>query len=1061
MANERWEQIERLFHIALECPVAERDAFLAHACAEDEALRREVKSLLTAHEKPNGFFVAPAADLAADWLERQPAAPLQSATLIGQQLRHYKILSVLGKGGMGEVYLAEDTQLDRHVALKLLPPGLTADADRVRRFVREAKSASALNHPNIITIHEIGATTDERGSLHFLVTEYIAGVTLRERLSRERLPLDAVLDIVVQIAGALSVAHETGIIHRDIKPENVMLRQDGIVKVLDFGLAKLTERRREGETEGAGEDGLAVALSLRRSFSLSETNPSAVMGTPRYMSPEQARGQKLDARSDIFSLGVMLYEMLTGCVPFDGATTLEVVEAILHEEPAPLAHHWPDAPDSLGHIVTKALCKDREQRYQTSNDLLIDLRQAREALALNAKHSSAKGMPEDTAAATTAVLPAFATHPSGKLIFGLFRGQFRRHWRWAMLVLTVVAALATFLYFNRSGKPVLTDKDTILLGGVRNRTGDEDFDGTLRQGLAVQLAQTPFLQLFSEPRTREVLKQMGRSPDELVTPEIGREICERQGLKAVITGDIATLGSHYVLTLEAISGPTGETLAREQIEALAKEQVLQTLSQAASNLRKKLGESLASVEKYSALLEFTTSSLPALRAFTLGMTEHRRVKNLEAIPFFQRAVELDPNFAVAWAYLAAMYSNTNQPQRAAECATRAFALRERVSELERFRIMIWYYAFATGEIEQHIKVLEQYQRTYPRDTVPLNGLVNCYSNLGQFEQAEAAVREALRLNPRSAINLGNQAEILMRLNRLAESRAALQRIEELGIPKTQNFDLHFLLASLTGEEAAQRQVLEQIKGQPEEYRSLALQAKRALFQGQWRQAQEFSNRGQELALRQRNFSMAAILASERTLNNATLRPATSGAPTLALSPLIQQALAFERNQETLSTAGLALALGGNLAQAQTLQAELARHYPLDTLVNVVWLPVQRAALALRSGQAAHALEHLRPVERYENGADFWPQYLRGLAYLQLRAGPEAIGEFRKITEHRSYESLSPLWPLAHLGLARAMALSGNAAESKKAYEAFFALWKEADADLPLLKEAQREAAQLR
>ena len=1044
MTPEQHRRIGELYHNALDIAPEARAGFLAEACSGDDELLREVESLLRANEESDSFIADEIAGVAAEMAGRR-----QNPSLVGHSISNYQVLSLLGKGGMGEVYLAQDTRLGRKVALKLLPHAFTHEQERLRRFEREARLVSALNHPNILTIHEIGeigeigTTTDKRGALHFLVTEYIEGETLRSRMGRERLPLDVVLDIAIQVAGALSVAHEAGIIHRDIKPENVMLRTDGIVKVLDFGLAKLAP---------------SSASNQHSAFrNLQSTNPGLVMGTPRYMSPEQARGQSLDARSDIFSLGVMMYEMLTGCPPFDGATTLEIVGAILHEEPAPLVRHLPNAPDSLEQIVTKALCKEREQRYQASNDLLLALRKAREEIALNAKHQSADRTPAGNAAATTAVRPGRATHPSGELVFG----QFRRHWRWATLVLTIflVAVLATFFYFNRGSKTVLTDKDTILLGGFRNRTGDEVFDGTLRQGLAVQLAQTPFLQLFSDQRIRETLQQMGRSPEELVTPEIGREICERQGLKAVITGDIASLGSHYVLTLEAISGPTGETLAREQIEAPAKEQVLQTLSQSASNLRKKLGESLASVEKYSALLEATTSSLPALRAFTLGMAEHQQVKNREAIPFFQRAVELDPNFASAWAFLSVMYNNTGQAQRSVECATRAFTLRERVSELERFRIMMWYYLFVTGEIEQHIKVLEQYQRTYPRDPIPRNGLYICYSSLGQFERAEATVRELLRISPRSAINLGNHAYVLMQLNRLAESRAVLQRMEELRIPGTQTFNLHFLLASLTGDEAAQRQALEQVNGQPEEYRAWDLRASNALFRGQWRQSQELSRRAQELATRQQNLSTAAILITQRALNSVIMGMTNSD--TRQLISLIQQALALERNGTTLGDGALAQSIVGNTAQAQSLQAELARLYPLDTVFNVVWLPVHRAALALRAGQATQALEHLRLTERYEGGAVFWPQYLRGLTYLQLRAGKEAAAEFRKITEHRGYAPFSPLWPLAHLGLARAAALTGNAAESKKAYDAFFALWKEADADLPILREARREAEQLR
>jgi predicted Zn-dependent protease len=442
------------------------------------------------------------------------------------------------------------------------------------------------------------------------------------------------------------------------------------------------------------------------------------------------------------------------------------------------------------------------------------------------------------------------------------------------------------------------------------------------------------------------------------------------------------------------------------------------------------------------------------------MNEHYQGRHLQAIPFLQRAVELDPNFASAWIHLGVMYNNTSQPQRAAESATRAYELRERVTERERFRIMIWYYDFATGEIKPQIEVLEQYRQTYPRDAVPLTNLFRCYDMLGQPEQAEVAAREALRLTPRAAVSHVNHAYVLLRLNRLAESRAVLQRMKELQILYSKSYQILFSLASLTDDEATQRQVLEQLDGQSDAYLAWQLRAERALFLGKWRQAQALARRAQELATSQRNLSVVAALASQLALNTALLGTTNSAGQARPLARHIQEALALERERTTLSNSALAQALSGHRAQAQALQAELAQRYPRHTLINLVWLPMIRAALALHDGQAAQVLEQLRPVERYEVGADFWPQYVRGLAYLQLRAGSEAAAEFRKITEHRSYAPLSLLWPLAHLGLARATALTGNTVESKKAYEAFFALWKEADADLPLLKEAQREAAQL-
>ncbi|HEY8227709.1 MAG TPA: serine/threonine-protein kinase, partial [Pyrinomonadaceae bacterium] len=634
----------------------------------------------------------------------------------GTRLGRYEIRSLIRKGGMGEVYLAQDTQLRRPVAIKILSAEFTQDPDRLHRFEHESFAASALNHPNILTIHEIGSNE----GVHYIATEYIDGESLRDRLHHSRMQLRDVLDVAIQVASALSAAHQAGIVHRDIKPENIMVRRDGYVKVLDFGLAKLTD------TDGRKQESEDAPTRV-----MIKTDPGVVMGTSFYMSPEQARAQEVDARTDIWSLGCVIYEMVTGRMPFEGSSTGDVIGLILHKEPPPLTRYEPEIPAELDRIVTKALEKDREERYQVVKDLALDLKKLKRHMEFELDlertiapeeqsgrtqgFSTGERLTETAKASSTQTDSPTIAHTASSAEYIV--SQIKTHKKVSVLVAAAFGiAVATGLFFYLKPVSALTDKDTILIADFVNTTADPVFDGTLKQGLAVQLAQSPFLSVFPDARVRQTLRLMGRSPDDRVTREVAREICQRQGLKAFLAGSINNLGASYVIALEAINGQSGEEIAREQVEAESKEQVLKGLSQAASKLRQKLGESLSSIQKFDAPLELTTSSLEALKAFSLGYEQFTKGRFLEAIPFTKRAVELDPNFAYAYASLAVDYANTNQPKLAADYAAKAFALRDRVSELERLRISAFYHSFVTGDLEKEIEVLEMYKRTYPRDS---------------------------------------------------------------------------------------------------------------------------------------------------------------------------------------------------------------------------------------------------------------------------------------------------------------------------------------------------------
>ena len=966
----------------------------------------------------------------------------------GTRLGPYEILAAIGAGGMGEVYRARDTRLERHVAIKLLPAEFTTDPVRVRRFEREAKAASALNHPNILTIYEIGQT----GSSRYIAAEYIEGKTLREHIADQRINLRESLDVAIQIAGALSAAHKAGIIHRDIKPENVMLRPDGYVKVVDFGLVKLAEKE-------------MVAAESETPTLKNTTEPGSVMGTVRYMSPEQARGRAVDSRTDIFSLGVMLYEMVTGNTPFDGESIADIFAAILHKEPLPLANHSADVPNELQRIVNNALQKDVDGRYQTMDELLVDLKNLRDELQVQSKvkdsgestnkranartDAYASGATQKTVVQTVGVVP----RPTSSVDY--IASQIRSHRTSAILALgvLVIASVAAFFYFNR--KPVLTEQDTILLADFVNTTGDSIFDGTLKQGLAVQLAQSPFLHLFADIRVRQTLRLMGRSPDERVTAEIGREICERQGLKAVIVGAIAPLGSHYVISLEALNGRTGEVLARDQSEAESKEQVLKALSRAASQLREKLGESLGSIQKFDAPLEVTTSSLEALKAFSLGLEQTQSGLFLEAIPFYRRAFELDSQFAYAYGTLAVNYYNTRQPKLAAEYAEKAFALRDRMSELEKLRITSFYHAFVTGDVDKGIETVELYKRTYPRDERgPLN-LSDRYGTIGQFEKAVTEARQALALNPNNAVAYWNLADSLNHLSRFPEAKEVCEQAIAL---KLDTIALHYFLyqiAFAAGEVPAMQQQLIWASGRLDAYMALDWQSSTTAFLGQWRRSQDFSSRSVDLALRSDAKEVAARYVAEAALRAAVLGKCAETKAALA------QSMFVEHNRVSQARLALALALCGEVSQAESLVEELIRRYPKDTLINRLWLLVIRAALELERHNPEEAIHSLEAARRYEAAAEFWPQYVRGLAYLSLKSGNEAAAEFQRILDHRGEATLSVLYPLAHLGLARAAALLDDKERGRKEYQAFFALWKDADADLPGLTAAKKEFALLK
>lgn len=1046
LSPEARRKIELLYQSALELDPRRRGPFLDQACEGDQNLRREVESLLSVHT--------------ADYTSSPDRPPGESSAGIGDSIAHYKILSVLGRGGMGEVYLARDMRLDRKVALKILPPDLAANEDRMRRFVQEAKAAATLNHPNIAHIYEIG----EAGGVNFIAMEFIDGQTLRQCILDLQTDLPKLLQLFQHAAEGLSKAHAAGIVHRDLKPENIMITRDGHAKVFDFGLAKLIEPPQSANMSNEASE--FVTATIPESHSV----VGLILGTAGYMSPEQAQGRtdEIDQRSDIFSFGCILYEAVTGQKAFEGKDRIERLYKIIREQPPPISVFIDNVPPELEKIVRRCLEKDPEERYQSIKDVAIELKELRRQLDGVSMYAtglstagSELGRPGWSSSARTDgwTTSKLSTSPSTRASSAAYLvAEVKRHWLAAVaggLALLVLAAVVGYFAFFRKAAP-LTDKDTILIADFTNDTGDAVFDGTLKQALAVQLSQSPFLNIFGDQRQRDALRFLGRSPDERVTRDLAREICQRQGLKMFLWGSISGVGSHYLITIEAINAQTGDALVREQVEAESKERVIKSLGEAANKMRKELGESLASIQRFDAPIEqATTSSLEAFKAYSIGLEHHLKGKYFEAVPFYKRAIELDRNFSIAYARLASVYANTGQRDLATEAAKQAFALRDRASEREKFYITAYNYTLVTREREKYIETLELWKRTYPNDPIPRIQLSNVYDGDGLLDKAIEEAREAIRLNPNAASPRDNLAVAFIQMGKFDEAREVYRQALDLKLDSTFIRSGLYSIAFIQGDQAAMKQQIDWASGRPDEYVAQAWQAEVAAFSGQLQKERELTERAVESALtRKQNDAAAQLLAGQMQIEGLF-------GSCDRLKALASRAFAISRDTATEQTASTAFALCGDTAQAQSLMDEISRRFPNYTLVNVVYWPLNHALLALHQGDPARAVQSLESANRYELVGAFWPQYFRGQAFLSLHKPAEATAEFQRIIDHRGWSPRSPVYPRAYVGLAQAAALNGDKAKARKAYEDFFALWKDADADNSILIEAKKEYEQLK
>jgi eukaryotic-like serine/threonine-protein kinase len=1010
LTPEQWNEVKELFDAALAQPALERSSFLRRVCSED-AIIREAERLLAYHTEGGEL----------------PFGVLQNVPPIGQAKEQsfspgevlasrFKVIQFLARGGMGEVYQAEDLELHEQVALKTIRPEILSDPHALDRFKREVHLAKQVTHPNICRIFDLFRhATSADTSIVLVSMELLRGETLATHLERVgKMTAIEATPIALQMANGLGAAHELGILHRDFKPGNVVLipGAKGIrVAITDFGLA----------LQPGDDSSQNVKLTT-----------GGQMGTPAYMSPEQVEGRELTPASDVYSLGLVLYEMVTGARPFDDPTPLTMAVRRLKETPASPRTLAPDLDEKWDKLILRCVERDITRRFATADEV-------------------SKAIKGETSIAIPKPRP-------------------RARLAWSLVVIAVILIGLGGLYHRSYKNKRLTDKDTIVLADFANTTGDAVFDDTLKTALAVSLRQSPFLSVLSEGRVAGTLKLMTLPHGTKLTPDVTREVCQRAGSKAYIAGSIAGLGSQYVITLKAVNCQNGDTLAQEIATAASKEKVLDSLGDEVSKLRAELGESLTSVQKFDVpLAEATTSSLEALKAFSQGGKAFVAEGEAAALPLHQRAIELDPNFAIAYRSVGADYFGLGELGRASEYYTKAFQLRDRAGEREKLYIAAGYYTTATGQLDKALQVYEQEMRDFPRDP----GFTGLYNEVGQHEKAIEAGRRSLRLIPDSAIPYGNLALAYLALQRFDDAQQLIQQAEAKKLVDFVVRESIYALAFLHRDAAAMAEQMQWFAGKPEENNALSLASDTEAHSGHLKKASEITRQAVDSAIRADSKETGAIW-----WENSAIREAAFGNLTEAKQAADKGLKLAPESLAVGAEAALAFAMARETERAQSLAQDLNRRHPLDTQLQSLWLPAIDAQLSLNEKNSTKALTDLQISSTIEfaiipflaNLNCLYPTYVRGEAYLTAGDGPAAAAEFRKVLDHSGLAWSCWTEALAHLGIARANALQARTSQgaeadaarvrAQNAYKDFLALWKDADPNIPLLKQARAEYAKL-